>query len=97
MCDKQHWRCGTKRQRLTCLVEGVSPCCSCVRKTPSVCDAVAGRSLAASMQGMGLAGGEEDAETGDMDGMVGNIMRQLLSKDVLHQSMKVAYLAGPCR
>jgi len=50
---------------------------------------MAGRSLAASMQGVGL-GGEEDAEGGDMDGMVGTIMRQLLSKDVLHQSMKVA-------
>ena len=47
-----------------------------------------GRSLAASIQGVGL-GGEEDAEAGDMDGMVGTIMRQLLSKDVLHNSMKV--------
>ena len=55
-----------------------------------------GRSLAASMQGVGL-GGEEDPEAGDMDGMVGTIMRQLLSKDVLHHSMKVATLASPCR
>ncbi len=46
------------------------------------------------MQGVGLVG-EDDAEGGDMDGMVGSIMRQLLSKDVLHQSMKVAALLLP--
>ena len=48
------------------------------------------------MQGAGLGGGE-DAGAGEMDGMVGTIMRQLLSKDVLHQSLKVAVLAAPCR
>ena len=33
--------------------------------------------------------GEDDHQPADADGMVGAIMRQLLSKDVLHQSMKV--------
>ena len=42
--------------------------------------------LAASMRGMGL--GEDDAQGANPDGMVNSIMRQLLSKDVLHQSMK---------
>ena len=38
------------------------------------------------MRGMGL--GEDDKQDANPDSMVGAIMRQLLSKDVLHQSMK---------
>ena len=47
------------------------------------------------MQGIDL-GGEEGADADSADGMVGTIMRQLLSKDVLHQSMKVTPGTARC-
>lgn len=49
--------------------------------------------LAQQLQGLG---GGDASDPEEMDAMVGTILKQLLSKQVLHQSMKVPNLSVPC-
>lgn len=65
----------------TCLIQPYSP------------DSAAGRLCRLAQQLQGLGGDASDPE--EMDAMVGVILKQLLSKQVLHQSMKVCKASFP--